>query len=423
MRREVVVSGLGAITGLGATLPETFERCLRAEGAITHGTPALRKWCAGAIAAHVSGDFSARLQRAERSFDRATQFALLAAGEAIDDAALTIGDDEGHRASVFCGIGLGGATTLESVYTRFYHRLFKVDGETGDPSVVHPFTVINTMPNAAASWISIAHGLRGITQTFTVACASSAIAIGEACRAIRHGYTDVAVVVGTEAMLAGGPYLAWHAMRVMAPAHEPDVAASCRPFSRDRKGFVLGEGAAALVLETRERAEQRGQRTYGQIAGYGTASDASHITAPNVDGQTRAMQLALADAGIEPSSVGYLNAHGTATPTGDASETEAIKRVFGGHARRLAISSTKAVHGHVIGAGGALEFAIALKAMERGIVPPTAYLSEADPVCDLDYVPLEARALPGLDVVMSNSFAFGGTNAALIATAPARAAA
>lgn len=421
MRREVVVTGLGAITALGGNFEDTFERCLRGEGAIAEAIPELRRWHSGAIAAHVPDGFEARLNRTELSLDRSTQFALLAAAEAIGDSSLTLELQERHRAGVYCGVGLAGATTLESVYTRFYHRLFKAEGESGDPTVVHPLTVPRIMSNAAASWISIHHGFQGPTQTFSVACASSAVAVGEAFRAIRHGYADVAVVVGTEAMLAAGPYLAWHALRVMAPAYEYDVAASCRPFSRNRKGFVLGEGAAAIVLETRERAQRRGQRIYGELIGYGISSDASHITLPNADGQARAMRMALEDGGIEPSAVGYINAHGTATQSGDVSETEAIKTVFGKHAAALKISSTKAVHGHVIGAGGVLEFGIALKGLERRVVPPTAYFQEPDPVCDLDYVPNQAQSVPDLDVVMSNSFAFGGSNVALIARRAAEA--
>lgn len=423
MRREVVATGLGAITALGDTFDATFERCLRGEGAISEAIPALRKWHGAAIAAHVDDRFVERLSRHEKSFDRATQFALLAAAEAIKDAALDVEDHEKPRTGVYCGIGLGGATTLESLYQRFYHRLMKIDGEAGDPTLVHPFTVTNTMPNAAASWISIFNGFQGPTQTFSVACASSAVAVGEAYRAIRHGYVDIAIVVGTEAMLAAGPYLAWHALRVMAPANETNLAASCRPFSRNRKGFVLGEGAAAIVLETRERAVRRGRPGYGQIIGYGTGSDASHIAAPDANGQARTMRIALDDAGLEASAVGYINAHGTATQAGDSSETAAIKAVFDTHAPALKISSTKAVHGHVIGAGGALEFAIALKALATRTLPPTAYLDDPDPACDLDYVANHAQAAPDLNVVMSNSFAFGGTNATLIACRTSEAAA
>ncbi|WOB47925.1 beta-ketoacyl-[acyl-carrier-protein] synthase family protein [Xanthomonas hydrangeae] len=397
-------------------MQETFNRCLRGEGAIRQASPELCKWHPAAITAHIDRDFSSLLAPAERGFDRATQLALVASREAMTDSGLELDEDQRANAGVYCGIGLGGATTLESVYTRFYHRLFKINGETGDPTVVHPFTVTNTMPNAAASWISIFNGLKGPTQTYSVACASSAVAVGEAWRAIRHGYVESAVVVGTEAMLAAGPYLAWHALRVMAPGDAQDIAASCRPFSRDRRGFVLGEGAAAMVLETRERARKRGRAPYATLAGYGISSDATHITMPDSHGQARAIAMALKESRLAPERIGYINAHGTATQAGDLSETTAIKQVFGEHAQRLRISSTKAMHGHVIGAGGTLEFGIAVKALHQGVVPPTAYLREPDPALDLDYVAGGPVEIPGLSAVMSNSFAFGGTNVSLIAT-------
>ncbi len=397
-------------------MQETFDRCLLGQGAIREAESDLRKYHPGAITAQIDRDFSHRLVPAERSFDRATKLALIAAREALADSGLEHDDHERADAGVYCGIGLGGATTLEALYTRFYHRLFKVNGETGNPTVVHPLTVTNTMPNAAASWISIFNGLKGPTQTYSVACASSAVAVGEAYRAIRHGYAETAVVVGTEAMLAAGPYLAWHAMRVMAPGDSQDVAASCRPFSRDRRGFVLGEGAAALVLETAERAKRRGRIAYARLSGYGISSDATHITLPDSQGQARAISMALKESGLAPERIGYINAHGTATQAGDLSETIAIKQVFGDHASRLKISSTKAVHGHVIGAGGTLEFGIAIKALQQQVVPPTAYLREADPALDLDYLADGAESMPGLSAVMSNSFAFGGTNVSLIAT-------
>jgi 3-oxoacyl-[acyl-carrier-protein] synthase II len=212
-----------------------------------------------------------------------------------------------------------------------------------------------------------------------------------------------------------GPYVAWNAMRVLAPADEQDVAASCKPFARDRKGFVLGEGACAMVIESGSHARRRGAAVLAQLAGYGTSSDAAHITQPSPEGQARALRAALADAGLAPAQVGYINAHGTATTVGDVAETRAIRDVFGTDAARVAISSTKSMHGHLIGAGGLLEFAIAVEAMRTGKIPPTAYLRESDPECDLDYVPCEARSVRPMEAVLSNSFAFGGTNATLVA--------
>lgn len=416
MVRDVVITGLGAFTALGDSMQKTFDRCLRGEGAIRRASPELCRWHPAAITAHIDRDMGQLLAPPERGFDRATQFGLIAAREAMRDSRMELDDAHRDGTGVYCGVGLGGATTLESVYTRFYHRLFKVEGETGDPAVVHPFTVTNTMPNAAASWVSIFNGLKGPSQTYSVACASSAVAIGEAWRAIRHGYADAVVVIGTEAMLAAGPYLAWHALRVMAPGDSQDIAASCRPFSRDRRGFALGEGAAAMVLESLDGARARGRAPYATLAGYGISSDATHITLPDSHGQARAIAMALDAAGMVPERIGYLNAHGTATQAGDLSETLAIKEVFGDHAHQLKISSTKPMHGHVIGAGGTLEFGIAIKSLQQRVVPPTAYLRDPDPQLGLDFVAQGALEMPELVAVMSNSFAFGGTNVSLIAT-------
>ncbi|UXI66181.1 beta-ketoacyl-[acyl-carrier-protein] synthase family protein [Tahibacter amnicola] len=416
--RKVFITGMGAITPLGPDLPASFNRLMTGEGAIGEAPAAVKQWLPDAIAARIDDSFDERLGRQERTLDRATKFALLAAREAMADATLSLTEEEKDRAGVFSGIGMGGAATLDQIYERFYKRLHRVDGETGNPTVVHPFTVPTAMANASVAWLSILGGMRGPTQTYSVACSSSAVALGEAYRAIKHGYAEVIVVVGTEAMLLPGPFVAWNALRVMASRAQDNIAASCRPFSRDRCGFVLGEGAAALVLESEERVRRDGRRCYAEFSGYGMSSDASHITMPSTDGQIRAIRRALDDARCAPESIGYINAHGTATDAGDISETNAIKQVFGDHAHRLAVSSTKSMHGHLIGGAGALEFAIAVKALERGCVPPTAYLTDVDPRCDLDYVPQHGRECAGLSAVISNSFAFGGTNVSLVARAP-----
>jgi 3-oxoacyl-[acyl-carrier-protein] synthase II len=239
--------------------------------------------------------------------------------------------------------------------------------------------------------------------------------VGEAYRSIRHGYLDAAIVVGTEAMLNPGAMLAWNALRVMAKPDAQDPAQSCRPFALNRSGFVLGEGAAALVLESATRAARRGAPVLAEMAGYGASSDAQHLTAPSAEGQARAMQQALDDAKLTPAQIQYLNAHGTATDMGDVVETQAIHQVFEKSARQLAVSSTKAVHGHLIGAGGALEFALSIMAMNSGSLPPTAHLDQSDPRCDLDYIPLKTRHDCQVNAVMSNSFAFGGSNVSLVA--------
>jgi 3-oxoacyl-[acyl-carrier-protein] synthase II len=234
-------------------------------------------------------------------------------------------------------------------------------------------------------------------------------------RAIQHGYLDAAIVIGTEAMLTPGGMVAWNALRVMAKPDEVDPARSCKPFAANRTGFVLGEGAAALVLEAEGRAMKRRGAAHALLAGYGTSSDAHHLTAPSVEGQVTAMRQALSEAGLTAAQIQYLNAHGTATDAGDVIETQSIRAAFGDAANRLAVSSTKAVHGHLIGAGGAAELALAIMAMKTGAIPPTAHLDHADPRCDLDFVPLQARHGCDIRAVMSNSFAFGGANASLVA--------
>ena len=311
---------------------------------------------------------------------------------------------------------MGGATSLEALYSRFYEQLQRSLESQGavSPTVVHPLSVPRLMSNAAAAGISMANQLRGPSHTYSVACASSAMAIGEAFRSIRHGYTDAIVAVGTEAMITPGSFIAWNALRVMARPVEGNIAASCRPFDRERSGFVLGEGAAAFVLENADLARRRGVPIHAELCGYGSTSDASHLTLPSRDGQAHAMKLALDEAGMAPGAVGYLNAHGTATETGDVVETEAIREVFGDHAAALPVSSTKSMHGHLIGAGGAVELALTILTLQSGSIVPTAYLDHPDPRCNLDYVPRLARHGQAIRAAMSNSFAFGGTNVSLI---------
>jgi 3-oxoacyl-[acyl-carrier-protein] synthase II len=269
------------------------------------------------------------------------------------------------------------------------------------------------MNNAAAGNISIAYGVRGPLLNVSTACSSSATSIGEAYRAIKAGYADVIVAGGSEALVTYGNLRAWDAMQALAHADPTDCARSCKPFSANRKGIVLGEGAAAVILERADLAERRGVRIHAEVVGYGNAADAKHISKPDAHGQVRAMRAALADAALDPSSVGYVNAHGTATMLGDVVETEAIKQVFGKHVRDLAVSSTKALHGHLMGATGAVEVVSGIMALEHNIIPPTAHLDFPDPACDLDYVPNQARKAT-LDAVMSNSFGFGGMNAVLV---------
>ena len=412
---KVVVTGSGIICSLGADKASVFSAALQARSGIGPCSPDIAERLPHIVVAQASADPHTLLGRADQGLDRATQFALVAAAQAIADADFSCPPADARRVGVFVGIGFGGSQTSDSLYARFYATLSDPSLQHKDPTVMHPLTVPRIMANAAAAAITMRYGLLGPSNTYSVACASSAIAIGEAYRAIRHGYLDAAVVVGTEAMLNPGAMMGWNALRVMAKSDPHDPSRSCRPFSRDRSGFVIGEGAAALVLESAARSTQRGARALAELAGYGCSSDAQHLTAPSVDGQAYAMQQALQEAGLAPEQIQYLNAHGTATDAGDVIETQSIHQAFGSAARQLAVSSTKSMHGHLIGATGALELALSIEAMNSGSLPPTAHLDQPDPRCDLDYIPLQARHGCHVEAVMSNSFAFGGSNVSLIA--------
>jgi 3-oxoacyl-[acyl-carrier-protein] synthase II len=270
------------------------------------------------------------------------------------------------------------------------------------------------MNHAGAAWIGLEYGLQGPNLTYSTACSSSAVAIGEAWRRIRCGEMDVMLAGGSEAPLNFGTLKAWEALKTLAAEDLNDPAASCKPFALDRSGMVLGEGAAVLVLEEWEHAQRRGARIRGELIGYGLSTDASHMTHPTVEGQARAMALALESACINASAIDYINAHGTGTAANDVTETKAIRDVFAAHADRLPVSSTKSMHGHLLGAAGALEMLATLLALERETLPPTINLRVADPACDLDYISEGARDAPGAAVAMSNAFAFGGTNAVLV---------
>jgi len=412
---QVVVTGSGIICPLGADKASSFAAALQARSGVGAPPADVAAWLPHIVVAQASVEPHTLLERADQGLDRATQFALVAAAQAIAEAGFTCPPADSHRVGVFVGIGFGGAQTTDSLYTRFYKTLSDPSLKHKDPTVMHPLTVPRIMANAAAAAISMRYRLHGASNTYSVACASSATAIGEAYRAIRHGYLDAAVVVGTEAMLNPGVMMGWNALRVMAKPDAMDLARSCRPFSKDRSGFVIGEGAAALVLENSARSAQRGTKALAELAGYGCSSDAQHLTAPSVDGQARAMQLALQEAGLAPEQIQYINAHGTATEAGDVIETQSIHQVFGSAASKVAVSSTKSMHGHLIGAAGALELVLSIEAMNSGSLPPTAHLDNPDPRCDLDYIPLRARNGCHVEAVMSNSFAFGGSNVSLVA--------
>jgi beta-ketoacyl-acyl-carrier-protein synthase II len=408
--RRVAITGLGVVAPLGATVEELRANLLAGRSGVRVLSSPLREQLHSPIAAPVDFDGAAHFAAPRlRMLDRVSQLALVAGGQAIADAGLDLAREDPERCGVAVGTGMGGAGTTDSGYHVIY-------AERSDR--VPPYSVLAAMNNAPAAWLGIDHGLAGPNLTYSTACSSSAVAIGEAARRIRHGDADLMIAGGAEAALTCGVLRAWEAMRTLASVDPVDPAASCRPFAKTRTGLVLGEGAAFLVLEELEHARARGARLHAEFAGYGLATDFAHVTRPTVEGQARAMRAALRDAGLEPSAIGYVNAHGTATLQNDAVETAALKDVLGAHARATPVSSTKSMHGHLLGAAGALEFLIAVLSLRSGAVPPTMHLDVADPACDLDYVPGAARRGLELHAVMSNSFAFGGTNAVLVATAP-----
>jgi beta-ketoacyl-acyl-carrier-protein synthase II len=406
--RRVVVTGLGVISPLGNDPDTLFSRLMAAESGIRPITADGPRGRYSGIAAALEFDPARYLPvpRKTESLDRVSQFTIAAAAMALEDSAIPLTDDATRCFGVSWGTGMGAANSLEDSYAQLLIR---------DPDRLKPFTVLTVMNNAPASHVAIQYGLGGPNLTYSCACSSSAVAIGEACRQIRHGYADAMIAGGAEAPLSFGLLKAWEALRVLAVPDRADPSASCKPFAKNRTGLVLGEGAAMVVLEEREAARRRGARIYGELAGYGSSNDPAHITKPSVAGQAHAMALALADAGMTPDDIDYMNAHGTATALNDVTETRAIKQVFGDRAHKIPVSSTKSMHGHLLGGAGALEFVIALLAMQRRAVPPTAHLEIPDPECDLDYVAGKGRSNRNIRGVMSNSFAFGGTNAVLIA--------
>jgi 3-oxoacyl-[acyl-carrier-protein] synthase II len=301
---------------------------------------------------------------------------------------------------------MGGAGSIEEGYVRLYRD---------NLSRLKPFTVLMAMNNAAGSQVALDFGLTGPSLTFSTACSSSSVAIGEAYRLIRHGYADVMLAGGSEALLTYGTMRAWEALRTLADEDPDNLAASCKPFAADRSGLVLGEGAAMLLLEDYEHAQARGARIYAELIGYGGSNDSTHITQPSVAGQARAMRLALADAGIAVNEVDYINAHGTGTKLNDLTEAAAIKEVGAAH---VPVSSTKSMHGHLMGATAAVEFVACIMALQTQGLPPTAHLHHPDPACDIEHIPHVGRRNVPVRTVMSNSFAFGGTSSVLIARKP-----
>jgi len=394
---QVVITGLGCVSSFGIGITDFWEGVVEGRSSIAPlaGIGDDLKIQIGATVSdyrpdeHFSIDDLALL-------DRFSQFAVLAAREAMADAGLVQGGDSLRQAAAIIGLGNGVTQTVEETYTQLYKN---------GKSRVHPLSIPKGMISAAACMVSMHLGIKGPVYSTTSACASGAHAIFQGYLMIQSGLVDIALVGGTDAPFVYGLLKAWEALRIVS-------ADTCRPFSRDRSGLVLGEGAGIIVLESEAHAKQRRAGIYAELIGCGLSSDAGHITRPDVDGIERAIDSAINHSGLAVDQVDYINAHGTGTEANDVAETIALHRVFGTHAKTLAISSTKSMHGHALGASSALEFIATILAIHRGVVPPTANFTTAGDGCDLDYVPNIAREMP-VKVALSNSFAFGGLNAVL----------
>ncbi len=399
---RVVVTGAGAVSALGLDIDSFWSSLLAARSGIGPVRSSIHRIEAAPLRVQSVAEIrdyepEAYFEARELSFmDRFSQFAVLAAKQAIEQSGIEWTPELRERAAVVTGSCMGGRGAEESGYWELFHN---------HRTRVHPLTIPLGMSNAGTSHISMRWGLQGPAYTVSTACASSAHAIGQAFHLVRSGSAPIAIAGGSEAPLFLGGMKAWEAMRVVSKD-------TCRPFSADRTGLIVGEGGAMLVLEPLEAALARGARPLAEIVGFGATADAGHITQPTASGPTRAMQQALRDGGLHPEQVGYINAHGTATEANDRIETEAIRTVFGAHADRLAISSTKSMHGHTLGAAGAIEAVATVLTLQRHVLPPTANYTTPDPICDLDVIPNRARPQQ-VEAALSNSFAFGGLNAVL----------
>jgi len=408
MKRRVVVTGLGVVTPLGRAIDGFWNRIVRSEsgvGPITlFDVAGYRVQFGGQVPWEPEQEDIANPKELKR-LDRFTQFAIGAAKDAVADSGIDFAREDPYRCGVVIGSGIGGLWEFEVQEERLLHK--GIDK-------VSPFTIPKLMVNSASGHVSSLYGIKGPNFAVATACASAANSIGDAVRAIQYGDADVMVTGGSEAALTPIGLAGFQNMRALSFRSDAPQQAS-RPFDVDRDGFVLAEGAGVVVIEELEHARKRAARIYGELKGYGASGDAGHITQPDDEGRgaAHAMTMALKDAGLNPDAVQYINAHGTSTPLGDKAETKAIKRVFGDHAKRLAVSSTKSQLGHTLGASGGIELAVCALIMSRGTIAPTINLDTPDPECDLDYVPKVARDAT-VDVAMSNSFGFGGHNASLI---------
>jgi nodulation protein E len=401
--RRVVVTGLGVVTPIGTTVADFWAGCKRGQSGVgpLGGFPL--EDLKILIAAQIKDfDHKARLKHFRRDkiilhADRYSWFAAAAADEAVKQAGLEPPFANPYRTACIIGSGAGGLVTFEKAYRDLFIE---------NKRATHPLTLLRIIGSSAAAHIGIEYGIKGPTFATCSACSTAAHAVTLGRDYIRNGLVDLAIVGASESVITYGTMKAWQAMLVLSPE-------GCFPFAKKRNGTVLGEGAGVLVLESEEHAKKRGAKILAELMGCGMTSDSKDMVNPDIDGPSEAMRLALADAKLNPDQIDYLNAHGTATTINDKNETNAIKKVFGGHAKKLAVSSTKSMHGHPLGAGGGIEAVACIKAMQDNWVPPTIGLDEPDPDCDLDYVPNVGREMR-VRYTMSNSFAFGGLNAVLV---------
>jgi 3-oxoacyl-[acyl-carrier-protein] synthase II len=413
MRRRVVITGLGVVCPLGESVEDFWDALISSKSGIrpvtrfdcSQFTCHIGGECTGFDPERYGGDKRCFADKQEiKKIDRFAQFGLVAGAQAVADSGLDFEREDADRAGVIIGSGIGGILEIEE-----QHRILLERG----PRRVSPYLVPKLMVNAASGQLSIKHGLRGPCSSVASACASAANAIGDAFRLVAHDEADVMLTGGAEAALTTIGLGAFCALRALSTRNDAPEKAS-RPFDRDRDGFILSEGAGIIVLEELEHARKRGARIYAEMLGYGATADGCHITQPDPEGRgaARAMARALSDAGLAPEKIDYINAHGTSTPLGDAAETCAVKTVFGAHARKVPVSSTKSAHGHLLGASGGVELVATALALKHNCLPPTLNLDNPDEKCDLDYVPHFAREAR-VDYAMSNSFGFGGHNVSL----------
>jgi 3-oxoacyl-[acyl-carrier-protein] synthase II len=404
--RRTFITGIGVVSPHGEDLDEVFDRVFAGESAIQKVQVETAGSTKDMLLSSVDFDPDSLIPKLQgRYMARASKMAVVAAHHALEGSGLLVSGAGPAEAGIYVGCGLGGSEELQAHYERYL---------ADPPRRLRAATTPMIMASGPASHISMQYGIIGPSVTYSIACVSSAVAIGEAYRAIRHGYVDTVLAGGAEAQLNTGTLAGWRELSVLAKEHASGAQASSRPFDANRTGLVLGEGAVVLVLESESAARARDAEPLAEIVGYGVSSDAYNLTEPSLEGQARAMRMALQDAAVSDERVGYINAHATGTLLGDRVEAQAIRNTFGSHADKLAVSSTKSVHGHLIGAASALEAALTVRTLQTGRIAPTANLTDPDPECDLDCVPLVGRESPDLEYALSNSFAFGGSNATLV---------